>query len=922
MVLSATFAAVTDNYYDMKQEKRITYKAGITRTPSDFLCGDGELAECINLTTDNEELKPVVPPAVKYESEIREHSRLVFVHRFNKDERLIFLSEYNTHTYTVDWYVPDGSGGMTRKGSLEDPDGNVVKINLDENGLHGFSQRITAIGKVLIVIGDNGISYYTWKPDGYTRAVAIPQQEADFRLEYNLISETYASAYETGWSGNPKGIIEDGMVVDQEKYNDFVVGLYERNVRHINTAKLFCRPFLVCTALELYDGSYIYNSQPMIMFPCVRENSYMRHYSDSKAGLHTESFALWVRQETEGLSELSEFVRDVVVFVTEGVDPHELTRDQPFGGWVSKVTTDAVAMKYGLREQGMTYYKSTPTGGDLASMPLYQKSADDIKLELESQSIFYKLCSIGLKAMDWTDTRSFIRPHTLENLVSQPRLDSLDRHSRCALYPELAFAYNARLNLSGVHRGFFEGFGKFLPYQTVQVGDYEYQPNGHSRYTFFVTIQTDEGEKTVRHVEETQYYQGIYFFYPDSRARHVVIYANSGETDIGECVLNADLKEHPGLNGAYYFKGLPGDKGKEETVTGPDGKPSADNRATEYLPNAVITSEVYNPWVFRTENKVGTGRIIGMSTVTRAMSQGQFGQYPLIVFSDSGIWAMSVDGTGLFSSVHPMSREVCINPRNITQTDGAVFFVSKKGLMVVSGSDVSCVSTRMNGTAFDTQGLRGLDREGLQEPAETIAPWKGIITASQGSGTFLSYIRDEACFMAYDYVDSRLLIINPNYGYAFVFNMADGTVSKTVIPPDVQTAVNDYPDYLLYGESLSGGDRSACIRSLYGKPREEEVTVRQTAFLLTRPMKLAGPDTVVSLRELVNVGVWDEAGGSCVKTELWLSDNMRDWHEASSRFGAAARYWRLALYIRMLPTERLSGTIIMEQERRTNNQRT
>ena len=38
-----------------KQERRISYKAGITRTPSDFLCQDGELAECINLTTDTED---------------------------------------------------------------------------------------------------------------------------------------------------------------------------------------------------------------------------------------------------------------------------------------------------------------------------------------------------------------------------------------------------------------------------------------------------------------------------------------------------------------------------------------------------------------------------------------------------------------------------------------------------------------------------------------------------------------------------------------------------------------------------------------------------------------------------------------------------------------------------------------------------
>ena len=46
----------------MEQEHRLTYKAGITRTPSDFLCSDGELAECINLATDTEELKPMVQP--------------------------------------------------------------------------------------------------------------------------------------------------------------------------------------------------------------------------------------------------------------------------------------------------------------------------------------------------------------------------------------------------------------------------------------------------------------------------------------------------------------------------------------------------------------------------------------------------------------------------------------------------------------------------------------------------------------------------------------------------------------------------------------------------------------------------------------------------------------------------------------------
>ena len=60
---------------------------------------------------------------------------------------------------------------------------------------------------------------------------------------------------------------------------------------------------------------------------------------------------------------------------------------------------------------------------------------------------------------------------------------------------------------------------------------------------------------------------------------------------------------------------------------------------------------------------------------------------------------------------------------------------------------------------------------------------------------------------------------------------------------------------------------------------------------------------------------------SCVKTEVWLSDDLYKWYRMASRFGAAAKYFRLALYIKMLPAERLSGTIISDQERRTNNLR-
>jgi hypothetical protein len=190
-------------------------------------------------------------------------------------------------------------------------------------------------------------------------------------------------------------------------------------------------------------------------------------------------------------------------------------------------------------------------------------------------------------------------------------------------------------------------------------------------------------------------------------------------------------------------------------------------------------------------------------------------------------------------------------------------------------------------------------------------------------------MRDEAMFMAYDYIDSRIVMVNPNYSYSFMYNIADGTISKVILPAAMTNAVNNYPDYLLQGtwtEQVEGQTVTHnYVYSFYEKLREEQVADRQLGFLLTRPMKLAGPVSQASLRQLMNVGMWNPGTTqnplSCVKTDIYLSGDGQTWYNDISRFGAAARYYRLALFIKMLPTERLSGTILTGQERRSHNMR-
>ena len=226
---------------------------------------------------------------------------------------------------------------------------------------------------------------------------------------------------------------------------------------------------------------------------------------------------------------------------------------------------------------------------------------------------------------------------------------------------------------------------------------------------------------------------------------------------------------------------------------------------------------------------------------------------------------------------------------------------------------VRCVSERMNGKPFNANTLPGLhDYETHGGPA---SEWHPILAHCADSNPFLDYLCSENCQIAYDYIESRLVMINPDKDFNYILNIKDGAISKNMLPFKVNNVINNYPDYLLQATDAYDGK----IYSFYEKPREETIDSRDLySFLLTRPMKLSGPVSKASLRQLKNVGFWDEAY-SRVETALWLSDDMKTWYQDESRFGAAAKYYRLAIFIKMLPSERLSGTIITSQDRRTNN---
>lgn len=950
----------------MKQERRITYKAGITRTPSDFLCQDGELAECVGLATDHEELKPVVEPKLKFTIE----------RSSGKDFIILYVHRQDGEARYIGYWKPTGDGSFPLTWGTDDNNGG---LNIDPNSIYSspFSftydeakhPKVTSMGRILIISNDDRTSYFLWKAENEYKSLRFPLPDLKFS----------ASLFATDKVGSNSGSA-DGEVLkpldtydnltaayreltvneaNQEKYNDLVTGLYAKNLKEIAEEKMFCQPFFVRAALELIDGSYIYVTNPILLFPTVRMST-CAYINEDNLVVQTYASLLYLRQLTD-FSEYSDIVKDVVVFSSRPVNIYNTDTDQPCEAiWAHKVYDPynpppgsaqnpwpdyADTVEYWGSSNNpygeCAYRKRTiPETEHLTVLPFYyatvykvlkQRDDADILNDIKSTSVFYRICSLGLKptggANDWLDARTKISDHTLTNMTALTQLKYDDYYSRNKMTASMLYAYNSRLNMAGVKRGLFEGFDFFMPmYNGNQSGNV---------YDFYVKIKLDDGtENWVRHNTQDNpslEMQGIYFFYPDPRAKHVTIYRGS------TCVCDADLTEHQMLNGAYYLKGLPYENMTEPTATPSSGSypGTYNNDYMEPLTNYIVQSEVDNPWVFRAlgYNRVGTGRIIGMAANTHALSQGQYGYAPLIVFSEEGLWAMSVDKTGLYASLDPMPREVCVNPKSITQTDDAVFFASNKGLMMIVGRDVVCVSEMLNGIPAVATSMPGLETQTISGQTSPAYDWRNVIKAGNDNRAFADIISADNCVIAYDYRDSRLLIISPSgasgtVGFAYVYNIASGSFTK--ILTGCTSVVNDYPDTLLQGvftENVNGQSMTRTkVYSLYNKDLETDVNSRQTAFLLTRPMKIAGPVAVSSIRELVNVGLWkkkDSQGNelSCVKTEVWQSDDLYSWYQAESRFGASAKYFRIALYIKMLPTERLSGTIIMEQERRTDNQR-
>lgn len=564
-----------------------------------------------------------------------------------------------------------------------------------------------------------------------------------------------------------------------------------------------------------------------------------------------------------------------------------------------------------------TYPKTT------ISLPEY---TDDKNREmLENVQNFYFLKSISINELSTSERKDIVvNKEYLQSLTTRETMtdDYLSHDRITAKYSQ---TYNGRINLSGIRRELFQGFmaGSMFSYANNSEASWELKKDGKVVLDFGsldyrdISIQTmieEGGERYIVNSYVSSHLApfvssmytngdfaptswGCYVFYPNTHATMMRIHAGIDTYEV-------KLKPHDFLNGAYGVIDYELIRKQNTTHTEPPTK--LENIID--VPNKIYTSEINNPFFFPVTgiNTIGTGRILGIATAAKALSEGQFGQFPLYAFTDEGVWALEVNSTGGYSAKQPITRDVCLSSKSITQIDSAVLFTTDRGIMLLQGSQAMCISDVLNGeNAVPITVLPKIDK--ILEHADLS---KGTLRILP----FMDFVRD--CRMIYDYEHQRIIAYNTskeyNCNYAYIFSLK--SKQWGMMQSNIADNVNSYPDALAV---LNDG-------SLVNFSDETDEVYK--SIVVSRPIKLDAYDIHKSVDTIIQRGVFKKGH---VKSILYASNDMYNWvpvwssidHYLRGFRGTPYKYIRIVLLANLSNNEGITGCSVQFTPRLTNQPR-
>ena len=747
---------------------------GITKHPGDKTSNIGDLDDSINVENVYGEIRTVLP--VEKTGGIR---NLLFVHRYPTADYLFYQQGLDIRVSTRVGKAYVTSGDIVTGASLTS--GETIT-------------GVEAIGNIVVITSTLKIRYLLHKDAGYQylgNQLPFPIIQPVISTD-NSISLTGVNATAKMPSINnlirqlfwiaPENTLDTDTPPSDSKLaliDSLATEATNAIIKQIATNEAdgyFTYPFFVRYALRMYDGTLTKHSPPILINPGTFTDRYK----------HAAITFTVTAQDTLGNA----------LKVTREKLRYQIAGDANITAWADIISSVDVFISKPLatinfNEKVRSYSTNSEiiggiTNAQILNIPYYDK--DKLLSDISSEGNFYLLESVELSKLTTSSTIDATTKGKLSAIVQQERMtDDYETHHR--LRAEGANAYNNRLILCGVTKEQYDGF---------------YSASGNVN----TVINGKELTKSTPSFDLIT--NSMYLFYPDNNATQIK--ANTG---VVNSYFVAGLKRHPSLNGSYYIN--PELKTVTYTTTDPTTINTSTSPIIEDVPEKLYSSEINNPFLFRPAGiSTMPGRVLGVATTTEPLSQGQFGQHPLYVFTDKGIWAMEIANTGAYSSKQTISREVCTNPKSITQLKREVAFITAKGLCIISGANTELITSVLEDANYqqptcDINSLLTLTGNTSLAPLVSTEP------------TFTDYM--QGAKPVYDPLNERIYLYNPTRAYSYIFNLQSKTWSK--INEQFLSDCNAYPE--VFFEKSDG---------IYQPVLSSTATTQRKVFFITRPIQL------------------------------------------------------------------------------------
>lgn len=701
----------------------------------------------------------------------------------------------------------------------------------------------------------------------------------------------------------------------------------------------FIYPFFIRYALRLSDGSHARISEPILMIPNSGYAPFISfNYGDNKLYL----YAFIADLQCLFLNSIEEKWKDIVsgvdVFVSEQVYPYNqganfdasknlfsyaLIRKENNINQVEGTSYGYVDLPdeyynhyYGRAKQDLyDVAKDVFNFGDFNVRVNWQiikiAPVENTREKLENVSQFYLAHSFDFdeikKGVDDTGTENYttikLKEGTLSSLVVRQPLSD-DQLSNCTFLNAHLTTYNQRLHLFDYN---LQHAKPTVPSrQNGQI--YRYDSYGEL-YKLQVFIRTAQGERIVEcNADEGDYNYSTdttWFFYPHNGAYRAVLYFKG--TDNKTNIAGLNLKQHPILNGAYWMADTIDGSMVITSVVDSDNAACAQVDDISHYPNAVLQSNVATPFLFPSSlmTSLGVQKIKALSSAAKALSQGQFGQFPLYAFTSEGVWALEVSTTGTYTARQPITRDVCINNNAVTQLDSAVIFPTDRGIMLLSGSQAQCISEAINSEyPFDVRKLPAFEK------LHNMLNHKPSTDKCLPTLPFSEFLKQ--CQMLYDYVHQRIIVYAPNITYAYVLSLK--TKQWGMMFSNITSHINSYP------EALAIDDNNNVLN--FSVQNAEAVK----CLYVTRPLKLEAANVLKTIDTLIQRGMFSKGN---VSTVLYGSRDLQNWylvwsskdHYLKGFRGSPYKFFRIAGVATLSPDENIFGASVSFAPRQTNKMR-